>query len=61
MAGPASLNNSYDQAVFTHRAVSLIQAHAADGSAGPTAAAPTTQPFFLFLAYHNVHDTWYVR
>ena len=36
------------QVVFTERAVELIVAHA--GNPGP-------QPFFLFLAYHNVHDT----
>lgn len=52
MAGPGSLNNSYDQVVFTSRAVSLIRAHGANGD-----AARTIQPFFLFLAYHNVHDT----
>jgi hypothetical protein len=40
--------------VFTDRAVSLIQAHAA---AKDGAIAAATQPFFLFLAFHNVHDT----
>ena len=43
MSGPASLNNTYDQVVFTDRAVSLITAHAGT----PATAA---QPFFLFLA-----------
>ena len=46
MSGKASVNNTYDQEVFTQRAVELISAH---GATGP--------PMFMFLAYHNVHDT----
>jgi len=46
MNGPDSLNNTYDQEVFTTRATNLIKSHPKD-----------TTPFFLYLAYHNVHDT----
>ena len=34
--------------MFTQRATELIAAHG---------AADAEVPFFLFLAYHNVHDT----
>ena len=53
MSGPASLNNTYDQVVFTERAVALIEAHAARA----TPKGRGGKPFFLYLAYHNVHDT----
>ena len=46
MKGPKSLNNTYDQQVFTSRAVEIIEQHPRDGT-----------PLFLYLAYHNVHDT----
>jgi arylsulfatase A-like enzyme len=45
MSGPASLNNTYDQEVFTRRAVEIIAAHDA-----------ASAPLYLYLAYHNVHD-----
>ena len=38
-----ALNGTYDQQVFTRRAVDLIAAH-----------EPAT-PLYLYLAYHNVH------
>ena len=50
MKGPDSLNNTYDQEVFTRRAVAIIDGHAQQAAAAP---AP---PLFLYLAYHNVHD-----
>ena len=46
MNGPKSLNNTYDQQVFTSRAVEIIEKHPRDGT-----------PLFIYLAYHNVHDT----
>ena len=46
MQGPGSLNGTYDQVVFTNRAVALIENRTED-----------SPPFFIYLAYHNVHDT----
>jgi len=48
MSGPASLNNTYDQEVFTRRAVDIITKH-----------DPSAAPLYLYLAYHNVHDSCY--
>jgi hypothetical protein len=45
MSGRDSLNNTYDQVVFTQRAVQYIHAQ-----------AKLSAPLFLYLAYHNVHD-----
>jgi arylsulfatase I/J len=45
MSGPNSVNGTYDQVVFTQRAVKHIHD-----------VAGTGDPLFLFLAYHNVHD-----
>ena len=45
MTGPNSVNGTYDQVVFTQRAVKHIHDIAGTGD-----------PLFLFLAYHNVHD-----
>ena len=53
MAGAGSLNGTYDQEVFTQRAVALIDGHTRTTTATDAAATP----FFLYLAYHNVHDT----
>lgn len=44
MSGPRSLNGTYDAHVFTSRAVELIEQHDA------------SEPLYLYLAYHNVHD-----
>lgn len=46
MHGAGSLNGTYDQEVFTSRAVSLVEAY-----------RPNDPPLFVYLAYHNVHDT----
>ena len=46
MQGPNSVNDTYDQEVFTSRAVKIIEQHPQDGT-----------PLFIYLAYHNVHDT----
>ena len=51
MSGPDSLNNTYDQEVFTRRAVAIIDRHGQE-----EAAAAVSPPLFLYLAYHNVHD-----
>ena len=55
MSGPQSYNGTYDQVLFTQRAVELIDGHktsrAADGDNG---SAPA--PLYLYVAYHNVHD-----
>eukprot|EP01051_Picozoa_sp_SAG22_P006434 SAG22_NODE_421_length_10720_cov_22.582619_5_plen_261_part_00 len=53
MSGPDSLNNTYDQVVFTSRAVKHIKAHAAGAAA---AGGTAEERLFLYLAYHNVHD-----
>jgi arylsulfatase A-like enzyme len=45
MKGEGSLNNTYDQVVFTQRAVDLIDAH------GPT--SNTASPFFLQVCVPN--------
>ena len=50
MSGEGSYNNTYDQVIFTQRAVSRIKTHAAEH------AEDTDVPLFMFVAYHNVHD-----
>ena len=55
MSGPQSLNNTYDQVVFTNRAVEHIHAHAAIQTQQQEAQEELI-PLFVFLAYHNVHD-----
>ena len=45
MTGPHSLNGTYDQVAFTQRAVDIIHANAA------------ATPLYIYLAYHNVHDS----
>ena len=45
MSGPDSVNGTYDQIVFTQRAVAHIHDVAGSGD-----------PLFLVVAYHNVHD-----
>lgn len=44
MSGPHSYNGTYDQDLFTDRAVSTIQSH------------DISEPLYLYVAYHNVHD-----
>ena len=44
MSGPASVNGTYDQEVFTQRAVDIIQQH------------NHSENLYLYVAYHNVHD-----
>lgn len=55
MSGPESLNNTYDQVVFTQRAVQHIQGHAQLQQA-QARAGEQLSPLFIYLAYHNVHD-----
>ena len=44
MSGKHSFNNTYDAHIFTNRAVQVIQEH------------NTSEPLYLYVAYHNVHD-----
>jgi|EP01043_Picozoa_sp_COSAG02_P001677 hypothetical protein len=44
MKGPTSLNGTYDQVVFSQRAVDIIHDH------------DKSSPLYIYLAYHNVHD-----
>ena len=56
MLGPESVNGTYDQVVFTQRAVQYIH----DSATQQTKAMALNQqakPLFLFVAYHNVHGT----
>lgn len=46
MKGSGSFNGTYDQEVFTNRALDLIRKQ-----------GPSDPPLFVYLAYHNVHDT----
>jgi len=46
MKGVGSYNGTYDQEIFTQRALSLIVRH-----------QPDDPSLFVYLAYHNVHDT----
>jgi arylsulfatase A-like enzyme len=55
MSGPGSVNNTYDQVVFTQRAVKHIFEHAADNAAARR-RVEAEAPLYLYLAYHNVHD-----
>jgi hypothetical protein len=43
-APQASLNGTYDQVVFSQRAAEIIHSH------------DKTDPLYVYLAYHNVHD-----
>ena len=44
MSGEGSVNGTYDQEVFTQRAVNIIRSH------------NKSEPLYLYVAYHNVHD-----
>jgi hypothetical protein len=51
------MNNTYDQEVFTQRAVQRIHEHAAAAQIQrDTPGDAPVEPMFLYLAYHNVHD-----
>eukprot|EP00041_Stephanoeca_diplocostata_P016571 m.326835 g.326835 ORF g.326835 m.326835 type:complete len:406 (+) comp20409_c0_seq11:213-1430(+) len=52
MHGPNSVNNTYDQVLFTERAVHHINAFAANQNTDGAASG-----LYIYLAYHNVHDT----
>ncbi len=45
MQGEHSYNDTYDQDIFTQRAVDIIEKHDGD-----------KEPLYLYVAYHNVHD-----
>lgn len=60
MSGPASVNNTYDQVLFTERAVHHINAFAAKQQRLQSldeAADASPSGLYIYLAYHNVHDT----
>ena len=44
MSGSKSTNGTYDRDVFTERAIQIIKDH------------NTSEPLFLYVAFHNVHD-----
>jgi hypothetical protein len=44
MRGPHSVNGTYDQEVFTQRAVDIITQH------------NHSEKLYIYVAYHNVHD-----